>query len=64
MLYRLVQQHLETYIALSREGMFDEDSVPAYVECELRRHLECGTLAHGFARARCAQCGHDCLIAF
>ena len=29
-----------------------------------RRYLECGILAHGFARVRCGQCGHDFLIAF
>jgi hypothetical protein len=34
------------------------------VEREFRRYLECGILAHGFARARCGQCGHDILIAF
>jgi hypothetical protein len=38
--------------------------VPAYVEREFRRYLESGILAHGFARARCGQCGHDFLIAF
>jgi hypothetical protein len=38
--------------------------VPAYVEREFRRYLECGILAHGFARARCGQCGHDFLIAY
>jgi hypothetical protein len=42
----------------------DEWSVPEYVEREFRRYLECGNLAHGFARARCGQCGHDLLIAF
>ena len=31
---------------------------------EFRRHLDCGILARGFARARCEQCGHDFLIAF
>jgi hypothetical protein len=46
-LYRVVQQHLETYLALSREGLLDEDPVPAHVERELRRYLECGILAHG-----------------
>ena len=30
----------------------------------LRRFLECGILAYGFARARCDECGHDLLIAF
>jgi len=38
--------------------------VPAHVEREFRRYLDCGILAHGFARARCGQCGHDFLIAF
>jgi hypothetical protein len=38
--------------------------VPPYVEREFRRYLDCGILAHGFARARCGQCGHDFLIAF
>ncbi|GAB6044062.1 IS91-like element ISCR1 family transposase [Endothiovibrio diazotrophicus] len=38
--------------------------IPAYVEREFRRYLECGILAHGFARARCAECGHDFLVAF
>ena len=37
---------------------------PALTERELHRYLECGILAHGFARARCADCGHDFIIAF
>jgi hypothetical protein len=40
------------------------DAIPAYVERDFRRYLECRTLAHGFARARCAQCRHEFLIAF
>jgi DNA-directed RNA polymerase subunit RPC12/RpoP len=40
------------------------DPVPDDVEREFRRYPECGILAHGFARAPCAQCGHDLLIAF
>jgi hypothetical protein len=63
-LYRCVQQHLETWLAQCRDGHDDEWSVPEYVEREFRRYLECGVLAHGFARARCGQCGHDFLIAF
>jgi hypothetical protein len=38
--------------------------VSLHVEGEFRRYLECGILAHGFARARCGECGHDFLIAF
>ncbi len=63
-LYRLVQQHLETYLALACEGDWDGHAVPGYVERELRRYLECGILAYGFARARCPECGHDFLVAF
>ena len=37
---------------------------PAAIEREFRRYLACGILAHGFARARCADCGHDFLIAY
>jgi hypothetical protein len=39
---------------LAREGHTDGDGVPQYVEGEFRRYLECGILAHGFARARVA----------
>jgi hypothetical protein len=63
-LYRCVQQHLETWLARCRDGHDDEWSVPEYVEREFRRYLECGILAHGFARTRCGQCGHDFLVAF
>ncbi|AUB85154.1 transposase [Candidatus Thiodictyon syntrophicum] len=61
-LYRLVQQHLETYLALACDG--DGHAVPGYVERELRRYLECGILAYGFCQARCPACGQDFLVAF
>ncbi len=48
-LYRVVQAHFETYLSLSGGG-WDDNSVPAYLEREFRRYLECGILAHGFAR--------------
>ena len=38
--------------------------VPAWVERDFRAYLRCGILAHGFARARCAGCGYDFLVAF
>ena len=60
-LYRCVQEHLETWLAGCREGHDDEGSVRNYVQREFRRYLECGVLAHGFARARC---GHDLPVAF
>ena len=63
-LYRCVQEHFETWLAHCHEGHDDAGPVPAYVELEFRRCLECGILAYGFARARCGRCGHDFLIAF
>ena len=60
--YRTVQTHFETWLERST-GQFDE-SPPAYIEQAFRRYLDCGILAHGFARAHCDECGHDFLIAF
>ena len=61
-LYRTVQTHLATWLELAHDE--SGRSAPAHVEREFRRYLECGILAHGFARARCAGCGHDFLVAF
>jgi len=61
-LYRLVHEHLATWLALREED--PSRQVSAHVERELRAFLECGILAHGFARAYCDGCGHDFLIAF
>ncbi|MFH1529958.1 MAG: transposase [Pseudomonadota bacterium] len=37
---------------------------PQFIENEFRRYLECGILARGFARVRCASCGFERLVAF
>jgi len=62
LLYRTVQTHLATWLAFWNDGA--GASAPAVTEREFRRYLDCGILAHGFARARCAACGHDFLIAY
>ena len=62
-LYRTVQTHLATWLELTRERPLG-GSTPAHLEREFRRYLECGILAHGFARAYCDQCQHDFLIAY
>ena len=53
---------------LASSGQFDGQGyhhTPAdYVEQAIRKYLECAIFAHGFARARCGDCGHDFLIAF
>jgi hypothetical protein len=35
-----------------------------YVRQAFAKYLECGIFAHGFARARCDDCGHDYFVAF
>ncbi|MFO1403221.1 MAG: transposase zinc-binding domain-containing protein [Azonexus sp.] len=62
LLYCLVQAHLATWLALHDDGQ--GRSAPALTEREFRRYLDCGILAHGFARARCADCGHDFIVAY
>ena len=62
LLYRLVQTHLATWLARHDDGQ--GRSAPALTEREFRRYLDCGILAHGFARARCADCGHDFIVAY
>ena len=57
LLYRTVQTHLAIWLALHNDGA--GETAPAATEREFRRYLECGILAHGFARARCAGCEHD-----
>ena len=54
--YQVVQQNLETWLALRRAGGLDAgadwvvDPVPAHVERDLRKYMECDILAHGFVR--------------
>jgi Transposase zinc-binding domain len=38
--------------------------LPKFVKDEFEAFLECGILAHGFLRLRCADCAHDRLVAF
>ncbi len=52
--YQVIQGHLETWLAGCRQA--DEEGLPSagYIEQDFRKYLECGILAHGFARARLA----------
>ena len=38
--------------------------MPEFVKAEFEAFLECGILAHGFLRLRCAECAHEKLVAF
>jgi hypothetical protein len=61
-LYKLVQQNLESFLAHARENY--EGGLPRYVEQEFRAYLKCGVFSEGFTRLSCDACGHDLLVAF
>lgn len=61
-LYCLVREHLETFLAQVEAG--GAASLPRFVKDEFDAFLECGMLAHGFLRLRCAGCGHEKRVAF
>jgi hypothetical protein len=61
-LYQLVQEHLETFLAQVEAET--GSGLPEFVKAEFEAFLECGILAHGFLRLRCADCGHEKLVAF
>ena len=61
-LYRVVQEHVETFFVNVQEATGAD--LPQFVKDEFDAFLECGILAHGFLRLRCADCGHDKLVAF
>jgi hypothetical protein len=63
-LYPVVQHHLETFLAEAQEADPMGWGVPSWVERDFRSYLRCGILAHGFARVRCTDCGHNRLLAF
>ena len=56
MAYQVVQQNLETWLALRRASGVGAgadwvvDPVPAHVERDLRKYMVCDILAHGFVR--------------
>ena len=61
-LYRLVQQHIETFFAQVEAET--GSGLPGFVKDEFDAFLECGILAHGFLRLRFADCAHGKLVAF
>lgn len=63
-LYRVVQQNLETWLTARREADPDDYPIPNYVETAFRKYLQCGIWAYGFARCRCPSCGYEYLLSF
>jgi hypothetical protein len=68
LLYQTVAEHYQTWLELASAGQFDgqgdHHSPKPYVRQAFAKYLKCGIFAHGFARARCDDCGHDFLVAF
>ena len=68
LLYQTVAEHYETWLDLASAGQYDglgDNHTPKpCVRKAFAKYLECGIFAHGFARARCGDCGHDFLVAF
>ncbi len=62
-LYGVLLAHLETFLARIAVDP-SSPGLPSYVKRELRTHLTCGILAHGFCRFHCFTCGSDLLIPF
>lgn len=67
LLYQTVVEHYETWQDLASAGQFDGQgdyrTPKLYVRKAFAKYLECGIFAHGFARARCNDCGHDYFVA-
>jgi hypothetical protein len=63
-LHRVVREHLETLLAEGVERSASGEGYPYYVEKEFRDYVLCGDLSRGFARVRCAACGHKILLPF
>ena len=62
LLYQTVAEHYETWLELASAGQFDgqcdHHTPKPFVRKAFATYLECGIFAHGFARARCEDCGH------
>jgi hypothetical protein len=57
-LYRLVQEHWQSY----RERAEQSGPLPAFVVDEFEPYLRCGILAHGAVLVACSQCSHERLV--
>ena len=61
-LYKLVQENLETWLATRREACLDDDPIPAYVEKAFRSYMLCGIWSAGLTKFTCPACGEDAVF--
>ncbi|MBK9440357.1 MAG: hypothetical protein IPN53_03205 [Comamonadaceae bacterium] len=68
LLYRTVNENFAAWLELASVDQFggqgDHRTPSASFRQAIRKHHECGICAHGFARARSDDCGHECFVAF
>ena len=64
LLWNLVRENLNTFLAAADARAHDGRSLPRYVRNAFSEYLRCGVLQHGFARFLCPDCGHEILVAF
>jgi hypothetical protein len=63
-LYKLVQDNLETWLATRREACLDDDPIPTHVEKAFRNYLLCGIWAAGLVKYVCPDgCDHAVCVA-
>ena len=62
-LYKVVQENLETFIQLAEMDP-NRKGLPEYVKREFYEYLRCGILANGFLRLQCTECKHERLVPF
>lgn len=62
-LYKVLQEHPESFLAAA-DSADDRTRLPGFVRKELRGHLSCGILSHGFARFKCGGCDFDRWVPF
>ena len=55
---------METWLSTTCEAHPDENPVAYYVEHDLRKFLQCGILAYGFACVRCETCAENFLVVY
>jgi hypothetical protein len=59
-LYRVVADHLETFLVEARER--HDKGLPKYIEKELREFLACGILSRGYVLGVCSSCGRQLFV--
>ena len=63
MIYQIVRDHYETFVAQTA-SFRDGEGLPRFIDEEFRGLLRCGWLAGGFARFRCDGCRLERLMPF